>query len=186
MTDRTMADHVSAHESLYAIYRSWCAEFTPEDLATQSLCPDWDVRGVVAHAIGVEKVLDGWEPSVESPPPFGKMNEFAADVADLAPDGVAAAVESVTGSRLDQLRSMPAELADAPSVTPTGVATYGDFLRIRAFDLWIHARDMGIPLGRGLDDGGIAAELTLDEVELAMGYIMGKKVGLPDGHSAVL
>jgi uncharacterized protein (TIGR03083 family) len=114
------------------------------------------------------------------------MAEFAADIADLDPDRVAARVAEVTASRLDHLRSMDPAAVDAPSITPTGVRTYADFLRIRVFDLWVHARDIAIPLGRSLDPGGIAAELALDEVAGSIGYIVGKKVGLPDGYSAVV
>ncbi|MDZ7676663.1 MAG: maleylpyruvate isomerase family mycothiol-dependent enzyme [Acidimicrobiales bacterium] len=186
MTTHTTADFVSAHETLYATYTDWCEGFTADDLATQSLCPDWDVRGVLGHAIGVEAVLDGWEPSTELPPPFGKMGEFAASIADLDPAGVAAEVAEVTSSRLAHLRSLDADAAEAPSITPTGVKTYGDFLRIRVFDLWVHAHDIAIPLGRTVDAATVATEMALDEVGGAIGYIMGKKVGLPDGMSAVV
>ena len=186
MTTRTLADFVSAHETLYATYSDWCRGFGAEELATQSLCPDWDVRGVVAHAIGVEVVLDGWDPSAESPPPFGKMGEFAAAVAEVEPDRLASTVAEVTASRLGHLRSMDPGVVDAPSITPTGVKTYADFLRIRVFDLWVHARDIAIPLGRSLDAGGLAAELALDEVVGSFGDIVGKKVGLPDGRSVVV
>jgi uncharacterized protein (TIGR03083 family) len=186
MTTRTMADVLSSHEQLYATYTDWCRTFSADDLATPSLCPDWDVRGVVAHVIGVEAVLDGWEPSTESPPPFEKMGEFAGALARLDPDGVASKVAEVTASRLDHLRSMDAGAVDAPSITPTGVRTYGDFLRIRVFDLWVHAHDIAIPLGRTVEPATISTEMALDEVAGAIGYIVGKKVGLPDGMSAVV
>ena len=186
MTTRSMADLVSAHETLYGVYVEGCGAVGAGELATPSLCPDWDVRDVVAHAIGVETVLDGWEPSVESPPPFEKLGGFAAAVAELDPAGLASVVAEVTASRLDHLRSMPPGVVDTPSITPTGVGTYGDFLRIRVFDLWVHARDIAIPLGHSLTSGGIAAEVALDEVAGAIGYIVGKKVGLPDGRSVVV
>jgi uncharacterized protein (TIGR03083 family) len=186
MTARTLAELVSAHETLFATYVDGCRTLSADELATQSLCPEWDVRGVVAHTIGVEAVLDGWEPSVESPPPFEKLGELAEAIDGLDAAGVAAAVAAVTSSRLEHLRSMAPGVVDAPSITPTGVKTYGDFLRIRVFDLWVHARDIAVPLGRPLDAGGIGAELALDEVAGAIGYIVGKKVGLPDGRSVVV
>ena len=185
-TTRTMADYLTAHEQLFDTYATWSAGFGADDLAVQSLCPEWDVRGVIAHALGVEVVLDGWTPSTETPPPFGKMGDFAAELADLAPDELAEKVAEVTTSRLDHLRSLDPGVVDGASITPTGVRTYGDFLRIRVFDLWVHAHDIAIPLGRTLEAGGIAAELALDEVAGAIGYIIGKKVGLPDGHSVVI
>ena len=185
MTTWNLDEYVAAHQSVYAYYREVCARQSAEELAVQSLCPDWDVRGVVAHTIGVEAVLDGWEPSDETPPPFGKMGEVAAEFAGLDPAALEARVEEITSSRMAHLQSLDASVVDRASFTPTGVATYGDFLRVRAFDLWVHARDIAIPLGEVLDDGGFAAEMALDEVARATGYIVGKKIGLPDGMSIV-
>jgi hypothetical protein len=69
---------------------------------------------------------------------------------------------------------------------PTGPGTYGRFLAIRVFDFcdfWVHERDITTPLGRVTDDTGVAAEIALAEVENSIGYIVGKKVGVPDGKS---
>lgn len=186
MSTHTLAEYVSAHEDLFATYTSWLDGFGADELATQSLCPEWDVRAVVGHTIGVETVLDGWKPSADSPPPFQKMGHFSASVADLEPPALAAKVREATSSRLEHLRSMEPGVVDAPSVTPVGVSTYGGFLRIRVLDLWVHAHDIALPLGLAVDAGRPAAELTLEEVAGSIGYIVGKKVGLPDGMSAVL
>ena len=186
MTTRTMNDFIAAHATLYAAYDSWCGAFSADDLAVASLCPGWDVRDVLAHTVGVESVLDGWGPSTESPPPFEKMGDFAAALAGIEPAEVASAVGAVTSSRLAHLRSMDAGAADAPSITPTGVKTYGDFLRIRVFDMWVHAHDMALPLGLPFGNNGITAEIALDEVVGALGYIVGRKIGLPDGKSLVV
>lgn len=186
MNAHTTTDLVSATETLLTTYSTWCDRFGDDELSTQSLCPDWDVRGVLAHAVGVEVVLDGWAPSTETPPPFEKMGGFATELDGKSPTEVATAVRAVADSRLDHLRSMSTDAAATPSITPTGVRTYGDFLRIRVFDLWVHAHDMAIPLGYPVDLGPVAAEIALDEVAGAIGYIVGKLVGLPDGRSAAI
>jgi hypothetical protein len=59
----------------------------------------------------------------------------------------------------------------------------GDSLAIRIFDFWVHERDITTSLARVTDDTGVAAEIALGEVESSLGYIVGKKVGLPDGKS---
>ena len=46
-----------------------------------------------------------------------------------------------------------------------------------------HECDITTPLGRVTDDAGVAAEIALAEVESSIGYIVGKKVGLPDRKS---
>jgi hypothetical protein len=56
-------------------------------------------------------------------------------------------------------------------------------MAIRVFDFWVHERDITTPLGLRTDDGDARAEMALAEVERALGYIVGKKVGLPDRSS---
>ena|SRR5438034_11721234 len=45
------------------------------------------------------------------------------------------------------------------------------------------SRDITTPLGLPTDDGDARAEMALAELERSLGYIVGKKVGLPDGSS---
>ena len=47
------------------------------------------------------------------------------------------------------------------------------------------SRDITTPLGLPTDDGDARAEMALAEVERSLGYIVGKKIGLPDGSSIV-
>jgi hypothetical protein len=70
-----------------------------------------------------------------------------------------------------------------PGPTPVGPAAYGRFMDIRMFDVWVHERDIRVPLGIPGDDGGPTGEAALDEVHQSLGYIVGKKVGLEDGKS---
>ena len=75
---------------------------------------------------------------------------------------------------------------DSPSVTPVGPGTYGRFMAIRAFDVWVHERDIRVPLWLSGDDGGAAAELALDEVHGSLGFIVGKKIGLAEGKGIAI
>ena len=180
-----LADHVAAHRQLFAHYGDLCTRLGDAEMATRSLCPDWDVRGVITHTMGVEVVLTGWAPSAEVPPPFEKMGEFAAAVEGLDNADFAARVGEVTAARLADLEQFDPAVLDEPSFTPAGIATYRRFLQVRVFDLWVHARDIAIPLGETLDDRGDAAEMTLQEVDDSIGYSVGKKIGLPEGMSIV-
>ena len=185
MTTATMSAYTEAHEGLFADYVALCTRLSDEEMATRSLCPDWDVRGVITHVIGVETVLAGWKPSVEVPPPFEVVATFEAEVSPLSKADFATRIAEVTASRLAELRALDDSVLTEPSLTPAGVATYGRFLQVRLFDLWVHWRDIAIPLGQATDDSGFAAEAALQEVDDAIGYIVGKKIGLPDGLSIV-
>ncbi len=179
----TFEDYFAAHRGLFAHYNDLVGRLSDEQMAVQSLCPDWDVRGVITHAIGAEYWLTGWEPSDTAPPPFERMADFAARVRGSSRSEFAQVVAEVTASRLDDLTAMGPGVIDRPSFTPAGVFRYGRFLQVRVFDMWVHARDISIPLGEALDDSGFTAETALQEVDDSIGYIVGKKIGLPDQMS---
>lgn len=155
-----------------------------EQWDVQSHCPDWTVKGVLAHQVSVEQALSGWVPeSVETPPPFAKVSDYfdaamAMDSADLV-----ALAEQAWAGRAAELEALDDEVFDRGSITPVGPGTYGRFMAIREFDHWMHERDCRTPLGLPTDNGGPAAEMALNEVHLSIGYIAGKRVGLPDGAS---
>lgn len=152
----------------------------------QSLCPAWTVRDVVSHLASVEVVLSGWLPDgVDVPPPFERAGSFVASTTGLDAASFARTVHEVFDGRRRDLDGLCEADLQRPSWTPTGPSTYGRFLAVRVFDFWVHERDITTPLDRSTDDGGLTAELAVHEVELSLGYIVGKKIGLPDGRSIV-
>tara|TARA_Y100000768_G_scaffold47363_1_gene30929 strand:+ start:1556 stop:2341 length:786 start_codon:yes stop_codon:yes gene_type:complete len=158
--------------------------FSEDDWGTQSLCPNWDVRGVVTHLAGIEDLLLAWVPqSADEWPPFGKMAEFESAVADLSSDELLEKVLKILNERRQELAEIGDDVWEAECMTPIGPATYGRFMNVRVFDFWVHQRDMTIPLGINGDDSGAHAEIALDEVHGSLGYIAGKKIGLEDGMS---
>ncbi len=181
LNEPTLKEFITAHELMYTHYNELCDRLTPEQWAIRSLCPDWDVRGVIAHVMGVEHVLNAWVPSTDNPPPFDLMTQ----IVDLDPAALGSQAAEITSSRLNHLRSQDPSIVDTPSITPTGIGTYGRFLRIRVFDMWVHTQDIAIPMGRQLPDEDIGAQMAVAEVASAIGYIVGKKIGLPDGMSIV-
>jgi uncharacterized protein (TIGR03083 family) len=168
----------------YAAIENLGAVLSPAQWRAQSLCPDWTARGVVTHLASVEHMLTGWLPdSADELPPFDRVTEFIQQTGDLDDAGFAAQVAEVFGQRRADLAALGEEDLRRPSWTPAGSASYGAFMAIRVFDFWVHERDITTPLGLHTDDGDARAEMALAEVERALGYIVGKKVGLPDGSS---
>jgi len=182
-----MAEQSASTAALLSCYDD--LEALIDDLGTdewgvQSLCPDWDVRGVVAHLTGVEHLLVGWAPQADDePPPFQKMAEFEATTGPMDSDAFVALVHQTIGARRAELPGMSADAWAQRCMAPIGPATYGRFMDVRVFDFWVHQRDMTQPLGRETVDSGPHAEIALDEVHGSLGYIVGKKIGLPDGMS---
>ena len=181
----SLADHIAVHEELFAHYDALSARLTGEELAQPSLCPGWDHRTVISHTIGVDHVLRQWQPSTEQPPQFADIGAYQAALAGLAPADFAARIAETTASRLEQMRGFDPRIAEQPSITPAGIADYGRFLQVRAFDLWVHSRDIAIPMGEEVTNSALVAGTALQEVVDSVGYIVGKKIGLPDGMSIV-
>ncbi|MGB8858108.1 MAG: maleylpyruvate isomerase family mycothiol-dependent enzyme [Ilumatobacteraceae bacterium] len=152
--------------------------------SAQSLCPAWTMRGVVEHVTMIELALLGWRPGDDNP--FGKVPAIATELAGHSPAQLLARYHEVTTARLEELATMTDDDFDSPSVTPVGPGTYGRFMAIRAFDVWVHERDIRVPLGLAGDDGGAAAELALDEVHGSLGFIVGKKIGLAEGKGIAI
>ena len=156
----------------------------PGEWAVQSLCPDWTARGVITHLASVEHALTGWLPTPDDDkPPFEKVGEFSARAASLSDDELAGEVTQILAQRRADLAGTTDEQFAMASMTPVGPATYHRFMDVRVFDFWVHERDITTPLGWPTDDSGPAAETALDEVDGSIGYIVGKKIGLPDGKS---
>ena len=176
-------DLIDTTEACFAEIQGLCAELSDDEWTVQSLCPAWTVREAIGHAVGVEDVISGWEISTDNMPPFAKMQALTDASAAMSPGSFSARVAEIFDARRADLAALSDDDIERPSWTPVGVQSYGGFLGIRIFDLWVHVRDCTIPLGRTTDDGGPAAETTMDQVEGSIGYIMGKKVGLPDGMS---
>lgn len=173
----------AALDGCYSSMLALCGDLSDVDWHAQSLCPGWTVRNVVNHVTSIEAVMAGWLPEDDrTPPPFERAADFLhrTDVDDAS---YVETVRAVYDGRRRDLAALSDSDFERPSWMPTGPGTYGRFLAIRVFDFWVHERDIAIPLGRATDDTGIAAEIALAEVERSIGYIVGKKVGLPDAKS---
>ncbi len=184
-----MTDLVTVRDSLEQCYdaiESVCTRLDSAQWQTQSLCPDWTARDVVSHLGMMERVMTGWLPgSADEAAPLDRIAPYRADVAVLDDKAFADRITAIfTGRRGDLAKLTDADLV-LPSWTPIGTRTYGGFLEIRIFDFWVHERDITTPLSWPTDDAGPRAEIALGQVESSIGYIVGKKVGLPDGTSIV-
>lgn len=169
------------------------APLSEQEWLTPSPCPGWTVKDLAAHVIGTELTLEG-----QASPPLtdelraqahirndiGAVNEAWVDSFRSRPGTeVLAALREVTGRRAAALGAMSQEDFDADSWTPAGPGSYGRFMQIRVYDCWIHEQDIRAALDRPGHLSGPPAEQSLDEVGRALGFIVGKKAGAPQGSS---
>ncbi len=182
-----MTDRATITENLHTVFTSFgsvLAALTPEQWMAQSLCPAWTVQGVAMHVLSVEEVLLGWRPGDESP--FARVPAVVSELGALAPMELVARYNDITGRRIAEIGAMTDDMFEAPSVTPVGPGTYARLMAIREFDVWVHERDIRVPLAIPGDDSGPAAEMALDEVHGSIGFIVGKKIALADGRGIAI
>jgi uncharacterized protein (TIGR03083 family) len=173
-------------EQCYDAIESLAGRMDATQWRAQSLCPDWDMRGVIAHLGMMERVMTGWLPeSAGDPPPLDRIDPYHAEMAALDDAAFAARIGEIFASRRVDLAALTEDDLARQSWTPVGPHSYGGFLEIRIFDFWVHERDISRPLGWPSDDAGARAEIALGQVESSIGYIVGKRIGLPDGASIV-
>ena len=164
--------------------------------ATPTCLPGWDVQAVVAHVIGTEAMLLG-----ESAPvvdidadvrthvrnDIARFNEaWVIALADEPPAAVLALFRDHVARRLEALDATTEEAWETVGFTPAGQDTYGRFMRIRAFDCWMHEQDIRDAVGRPGGEDGPAARLAIDEMAAALGYLVGKKGKAPQGSRVLL
>ncbi len=184
-----MTDLATTRDSLEQCYdaiEALAARMDHAQWRVQSLCPEWTSRDVVNHLALMERAMTDWVPSsTDELPHFERVVSGDYQVAALSDKDFAGLVAEIFAARRDNLAKLTAADLDRPSWTPVGVKTFGRFLEIRIFDFWVHERDITTPLRWPTDDTGPRAEIALAEVAASLGYIVGKRIGLPDGSSIV-
>jgi uncharacterized protein (TIGR03083 family) len=189
--------HLPKEPVIAALHDVWdrldglLAGLADADWARPTCLPGWSVQAVAAHIIGTENMLLGVDPPAlaisEATHPhvrndIGSFNEaWVEALSNEAPSHLLARFRDDVARRKAALAAMTDEEWDAVGFTPAGTDTYGRFMRIRVFDQWMHELDIRDALGERGGDSGPAAEVGLDEMAVAMGFVVGKKAGAPQG-----
>jgi uncharacterized protein (TIGR03083 family) len=178
-------------EGLHQIWEKWShfgSELNEAQWETLSRLPGWTVKDNLAHLVGGEYMLSGRElPKVEVSAehvknPVGEANEKALQFfREKQGNEVLTLFDEIKAERYQVLTDMSEEEFQAIGWTPAGEAPYGRFMQIRVYDAWLHLQDCREPLEIPGDEDGLPAEIAIDEVSSAMGYVVGKKGGAPEG-----
>jgi uncharacterized protein (TIGR03083 family) len=168
------------------------SDLPAEDWERSTDCPGWTVKDQVSHLIGVESMLLGRPapPPVEAPHasgPMGQVNEgWVAERRGRPPEKVLAEFREVTDARRQALAAMTDEQWAAPIDSPIGKVPYREFMSVRVMDNWVHDQDIRRAVARPGDLDGPAAETALARFSSALGFVVGKRVGAPEGTSVVV
>jgi uncharacterized protein (TIGR03083 family) len=156
----------------------------PADWDRPTECPGWSVKDQYSHILGVESWLlgepgDGERRTVEN---------TALDVEayrGYAPAEIIGRLRDVVAGRLEALRSGAIDLAE---VVPTPFGRdmpYGDFMRYRAFDVWMHEQDVRRATRHPGNLAGPAADCAARILGGSLPFVIGKRVAAEPGRVVV-
>ena len=159
----------------------------------QTECPGWSVKDNISHIIGTEAMLlgrdrpdhdPGEQPHIKNP--IGASNEVEVDFRrSRTPAEVLAEFREVTGERTAALQNLTEDDLAAESWTPIGPGTLADLLAIRTMDCWVHEQDIRRAIGKPGNLDNAIAKHAFGRHSGALGFVVGKKVGAPDGTTVV-
>ena len=190
---------------LSGLFASWdaidalLAGLSDEQWQTPTALPGWTVHDVVAHVIGTEMMLAG-EPNPEPKTDpstlahvrneIGAFNErWVEHLRGESPAAMLALFREIIGRRRAMLTAMSQDDWDKVGFTPAGPDSYGRFMRVRAFDCWVHEHDIRDAVGQPPNDAqlsGADSRLALDEMAGSMAFVVGKKGQAPDGSRVLI
>jgi len=98
---------------------------------------------------------------------------------------VLAEFREITAERLGVLRAMTEANFAAETPNPLGSGPYTDLLAIRIYDAWVHEQDIRRTLGIPGHLVGPVAQHAYGRTEMAMPFVVGRKVRPDDGTTVV-
>ncbi|MDO9494702.1 MAG: maleylpyruvate isomerase family mycothiol-dependent enzyme [Nocardioides sp.] len=171
-------------------------QLTPEQWATPTDLPGWDVRAVASHVAHLEGILAGGpEETAEVGEPahvtgfMGLYTEIGVvNRRDADPDAIINEIrEAATARHTMLLADPPTDGSAKPEAIFGGVPwTWEVLLRNRPLDVWMHEQDVrrAVGLPGGLETA--PAKHTAEYLAEALGYVLAKKVGADAGTTLVL
>lgn len=180
-------------EEEWASISAFAAGLDEAQWKTPSALPGWTVQDNLSHIVGTERMLMG-EPAhdvdvshlTHLANPFAAGMEGWVEVRRSLPGAeVLAEFDELVPRRLAQLRAMTDEEMATPGWSPIGEVPYREFMRVRVFDSWMHEQDMRRAVGVAGHLSGPVVDKALQSFTDALGFIVGKRAGAPDGASVV-
>lgn len=185
MADTAWRANIDGFEQTARSVVALAGELAAADWDRPTECPGWSVKDQYSHILGIERWLLGDADDGEVRTSANTELDVEARRAD-PPGEILGDLRDVIERRVAALRSGAVDLAEVVT-TPFGPAmAYGDFMRHRAFDVWMHEQDVRRAAGRPGNLDGPAADCSRLVLEGALPFVVGKRAAAEPGQAVVV
>jgi uncharacterized protein (TIGR03083 family) len=189
MSDAVVEQLVTEWASISALLD----ELDESEWNTPTELPGWTVKDCISHITGTERSMMGDPAPVVAidhlehiKNPFGEIVEvWVEERRSWSAADVRAEFDEQIARRTAELRATSVETLDEVGDWPLGRMSYRDFLKVRVFDSWMHEQDIRRALDRCGHLDGPVVTMSLERFDGALGFVVGKKAGAPDGSTVV-
>jgi uncharacterized protein (TIGR03083 family) len=183
--ETTWQANVDAFEQTARSMLALGGELGADDWASVTECPGWSVKDQYSHILGVERYLLGETDD-------GLIRTVANTGLDVealrgsAPEKILGDLHGVIDRRVAMLRSGAIDFAEEVDTPFQRRMPYGDFMRFRAFDVWMHEQDVRRAVARPGNLDGPAADCSRQIIGGALPFVVGKRAAAGPGQSVVV
>jgi uncharacterized protein (TIGR03083 family) len=185
MGETTWQADIDAFEQTARSMLALGGELGADDWARATECPGWSVKDQYSHILGVERYLLGETDD-------GVIRTVANTDLDVealrgsTPQKILGELHGVIDRRVAMLRSGAVDFTEQID-TPFGRRMgYGDFMRFRAFDVWMHEQDVRRAVARPGNLDGPAADCSRQILGGALPFVVGKRAAAGPGQTVVV
>ncbi|MDN3357108.1 maleylpyruvate isomerase family mycothiol-dependent enzyme [Actinomadura sp. DC4] len=185
MSETAWQANIDAFEQTLRSMFALGGELDEADWGCPTECPGWSVKDQYSHILGVERWLLGETDD-------GRIRTVANTQLDVealrgrAPEEILGELRGVIDRRVAVLRSGAIDLAEVIDTPLQRRMTYGDFMRFRAFDIWMHEQDVRRAAGRPGNLAGPAADCSRQIIGGALPFVVGKRAAAVPGQTVVV
>jgi uncharacterized protein (TIGR03083 family) len=184
-TETSWQANIDAFEQTARSMLALGGELGPADWPRTTECPGWSVKDQYSHILGIERYLLGETDD-------GQIRTVANTELDVEalrgsePEKILRELHGVIDRRVAVLRSGAVDLAEVIDTPLRQRMAYGEFMRFRAFDVWMHEQDVRRAVARPGNLDGPAADCSRQIISGALPFVVGKRAAAVPGQTVVV